>query len=826
MFKDIKDFKREILRLRSARKLHSLVEEEIGRLLRTHFPTLFVIPETTKISIGHRADIVANLKDGRKIHFEIFADPSTVSNGVDSLDISNADFCIAIILDEDVDKRIADKYYDQLSHKGISRPCWYTLKLSDILVSTKQHTFIECIRQIIQEEGIRKRLSLNELRLPAEEWYVSREENEKEIAGIFRILRKARVPDVFVTGNRGIGKSSFLNWIENAAMKRSFVVIKRRVINEDWSQLILELIKDVQEKLSFFPKYKSVAVVEMLVESVRNLEKNHKPIVFLIDQFERLFEKGEIRITKAEMNRVWRSFINLTAQFKDTERILWVIAARKQYYFLLFPRYGTLEECNFRYVCVSDFSRSESRRLLTKISNLTGYSLTEKAKKMLIDNCGRNPQITILSLINLFGEATFDNAVVDESKLLKMKPWLDVFEKDLERLQSDIERLVVYAMAHAQTEFCSFKHIMSKVTTEFEISEYELRDVLRHLQSDLLLIKQPKRDVFEFYHPRFADYVKKKREADFPEEWTVGNLIDSAVYLLRRLGSERSDLTDFEVAADFFAEAIFCSPEYRQTLDKVIDLFVEQSAEKQIESFAELFDISMISVSEAEGLKRQLGYNNASIFLRRVLDFYKSYTEDESDEEVVNWLKDQILTTCEKCGLAGPWLSQNIEYLCVDADIFREELNDFKRAKKLVNIAVKLLNEAISRLKEGECFSVSSSCGDIILSFGFEQEAKKIYEQIYLSAKIKEQEAEKQRNVEKKADLLRSAALEMHSIGKKEEARNLLRRSVELLKRYLESIKSNRNMIEKAEQIESEIERTLGICDSLKLAIRFDSHSS
>lgn len=544
MYRSRSQYRANILELRKSHKLHTEVEHRFIRILRQVDKKAFAIHESSTLSRGHRVDLKFHLNDGRTLHAEIFASAEMVSRDINSLTNSIADVRLALLLDEDVDKSVADAYFHELGSRNQPLDLFPIIKLSSFMVSSQS---MEVKRRLCELLGFAEfarlgRIALNDLRQPAMEWYVGKSNEQSALNEIIQSLRSNNPKNLFVTGPRGIGKSSLLNALEQSFIKNNIYFIKRTVDTEDWRELLGEITKDTISLLDnkgfkTIDVGMSASAPEALTKvAVDAANKFTGGIVYIIDQFERLFERGIEEVTQLEVERVWRSYSDLAASLCSNAKVTWIITAREQYYFMIFPRMGHLHEYNFSYLYVCPFQISESIKLVQRVSDLTGFHLTEGATELLAEKGSGHPQNILLCFINIFS-ARDKEGPVNEVELERRQPWSEVFEADLERLNTE-EKLVLFAMAETLQEITTLKNIFLRLSSQIEIDESMLRNILRRLQDNLSLIKQPRRDVFEFFHARFADYIREKHGHEFPPEWSIQRLIETALILVKEQGEK------------------------------------------------------------------------------------------------------------------------------------------------------------------------------------------------------------------------------------------------------------------------------------------------
>ena len=94
IMEDIKKFTEWVLKNRKAKKLHSLVEDRLIKILTKIYPDYHAIKEPQGVA-GGRNDLLLFEFNGRKVLFEIFASHTLVTRDLRLLDKTKADVKIA-----------------------------------------------------------------------------------------------------------------------------------------------------------------------------------------------------------------------------------------------------------------------------------------------------------------------------------------------------------------------------------------------------------------------------------------------------------------------------------------------------------------------------------------------------------------------------------------------------------------------------------------------------------------------------------------------------------------------------------------------------------
>ncbi len=98
-----------ILNLRKSRKLHSLVENQLSKIVSTILPDYIPVSEVQGLA-GGRNDLILFEYSGRKVLFEIFASQSQVTRDLRILDKTKAEIKIAVLIDKTADKKVFEKF--------------------------------------------------------------------------------------------------------------------------------------------------------------------------------------------------------------------------------------------------------------------------------------------------------------------------------------------------------------------------------------------------------------------------------------------------------------------------------------------------------------------------------------------------------------------------------------------------------------------------------------------------------------------------------------------------------------------------------------------
>lgn len=157
---------------KTSKHLHGTVEKRLIKLLSMIFPDAHSTSEVAGI-LGGRNDLMQFFFDGRRVVFELFFSPSQVPQDLRLLEQSHADVKIAVLLDSDVDPKLANEYFRK-------KPDHFEyLWLGDVL-NRKNETFcLARLKEIITENHVIERMR-KLLATPAGEYIEQRFQSQIE----------------------------------------------------------------------------------------------------------------------------------------------------------------------------------------------------------------------------------------------------------------------------------------------------------------------------------------------------------------------------------------------------------------------------------------------------------------------------------------------------------------------------------------------------------------------------------------------------------------------------------------------------------------------
>lgn len=161
-FTSYQEFKETILR--SKRGLHNMVAQKLDTIFKELYPDAFVRKEPCSGIVGGRADMIAHLK-GKTVHIEFIASKGRVHDNVKRLKESHWDLGIVILMDDEIEPKVSEKYFDELRYLEISLEHFPYFKLSDVLVKEKEEGFKKRLKETLESTPKKKGKTVNDLLL-------------------------------------------------------------------------------------------------------------------------------------------------------------------------------------------------------------------------------------------------------------------------------------------------------------------------------------------------------------------------------------------------------------------------------------------------------------------------------------------------------------------------------------------------------------------------------------------------------------------------------------------------------------------------------------
>lgn len=127
-------------------RLHSIAEEKLTSFLTRLYPDDGAVPEVSGV-LGGRNDLMQFTFNGRRAVFEMFFSPNQVPQDLRLLEQANADIKVAILLDRDIDPKLADEFF----HK---KPDHFPfLWLSHLMIPSQEELCLAELRELIDESA-------------------------------------------------------------------------------------------------------------------------------------------------------------------------------------------------------------------------------------------------------------------------------------------------------------------------------------------------------------------------------------------------------------------------------------------------------------------------------------------------------------------------------------------------------------------------------------------------------------------------------------------------------------------------------------------------
>ena len=142
------EFRRFVAVVKKARRdksLHSSVEERLLGLLVRLYPDSCPVREVTGV-LGGRNDLIQFFRNGRRGVFELFASVSQVPQDLRLLEQSNADVRIAILLDQQINPKLAREYFRKKPNH------FQYVWLSQVLMPERESKCLNQLREMIESQ--------------------------------------------------------------------------------------------------------------------------------------------------------------------------------------------------------------------------------------------------------------------------------------------------------------------------------------------------------------------------------------------------------------------------------------------------------------------------------------------------------------------------------------------------------------------------------------------------------------------------------------------------------------------------------------------------
>ncbi len=134
---------------KTKRRLHALAQKKLASYLSLLYPYDYAVSEVSAV-LGGRNDLIMFAYDGSRVAFEFFFSPNQVPQDLRLLELVEANAKIAILLDREVNPKLAGEYF----HK---KPDHFPfLWLSDLLISSQQEACLTRLDEILSKNGIQQ----------------------------------------------------------------------------------------------------------------------------------------------------------------------------------------------------------------------------------------------------------------------------------------------------------------------------------------------------------------------------------------------------------------------------------------------------------------------------------------------------------------------------------------------------------------------------------------------------------------------------------------------------------------------------------------------
>jgi hypothetical protein len=166
VFEDEQDYRQFIKELKAQNRLHGIVEGRLSDLLALVYPDTHATPEVSGV-YGGRNDLMQFFFNGRRVVFELFFSPSQVPQDLRLLEQNVADVKIAVLLDYELDPKLADEYFRK-------KPDHFPyLWLRQVMLKSNERFCLARLKELIDENHVIIKLR-NLLSTPAGSYIESR----------------------------------------------------------------------------------------------------------------------------------------------------------------------------------------------------------------------------------------------------------------------------------------------------------------------------------------------------------------------------------------------------------------------------------------------------------------------------------------------------------------------------------------------------------------------------------------------------------------------------------------------------------------------------
>jgi signal transduction histidine kinase len=359
-------------------------------------------------------------------------------------------------------------------------------------------------------------IEIDQARLPAmAAWYVNRAE-ESDVLSAINDLIDDKPRNLLVIGDGGTGKSSFFAWLVREYQKDPrLYLIDVAADGGEPAALLDSLANTIKEKFESRDPPPSAAKtsVEKLAWFVNKARDTQRKLVFAIDHVESLFSSLDLFDSRNRIVQARHNLFAAIAQTVSQGNVIWILFARSEHFFLMFPTLESQRAANISWVRLSEFSEEECVLLVERLSSIAGRRLTSDAIQVFVDNVPRTPQGIVLSFLSLI--ALSSESEISSRELVERRPWDDVFRQDYEGLVDD-EKAIVYAIASlmesTSRRLFTAREIYESLPDRDRRELSVVNNVLHGLQENKYLVYQPSIGRYVLYHLNFARYVISRHD--------------------------------------------------------------------------------------------------------------------------------------------------------------------------------------------------------------------------------------------------------------------------------------------------------------------------
>ena len=431
------------------------------------------------------------------------------------------------------------------------------------------------------------------------EWYIHRHE-EREFLARLNDFVQGKHHNLIVMGDGGTGKSSLFDWLcRYVSSVDAVTLIRVTPAGDEIRDVLREINVKIRQELRL-PQHRDdemqLPALDTLAEYVRIAADRNQYIIIAIDSFESFFASLTLLNSQELAHRARYSFFEAVRRTLNSRRVMWVLFARSEYFFLLFPTEEDRAATAFSWIRMTEFEYDQADLLITRLGALSSVVLDTTARETFIKHTGFPPQKIVLAYLALIDKAVANQAGdareheaihLNSSTILEWRPWESGFRHDIDSLDGT-ERAVVIALASLMETrsggLFSIAEIRTRLAGAAENDLAQLEDVLHRLQERRCLLRQPERGRFVLYHQNFARFVLMNSggTAD-PEDVATNERLKTFLPALRhQLGNAAASL---HMAADRLANEVnrldpdtTASGRTRELLDNITattDLFQE-----------------------------------------------------------------------------------------------------------------------------------------------------------------------------------------------------------------------------------------------------------